>query len=133
MIPRVSLSLVFVKFGHFKIFGERGHVQCSIKWIGANILKRILFAFAPNFYINYLLNQGLYNACEIWGWWRLRCVGLLMDEVLEIGWCLMLEVLGDRVLVLWGGVLVELCEMLLVSMDLLENMRRYLRIGIMMC
>lgn len=48
VVPRVSLSLVFVKFWRFKVFRERGHVQCAVKWVGANILKRIVFTFAPS-------------------------------------------------------------------------------------
>lgn len=68
MVPRVSLSLVFVKFRRLKVLGERGHVQCAIKWIGANVLKGIVFALAPSLHVIYLLDQGLYDVCEIL-WW----------------------------------------------------------------
>jgi len=41
-------------------------------------------------------------------------------------------VLGDHVLILWDGFLILLCKVLLVSMDLLENMRWQFRIGILL-
>jgi len=48
VVPRIALSLVFVKFWRFKVFRERGHVQGAVKRVGTNILKRIVFAFAPS-------------------------------------------------------------------------------------
>jgi len=78
------------------------------------------------------LDQELYNSFEIlWLLWVLY-VHLLVGEMLEMGQDLMVGVCLIEVLVLWVGVWVDWCLMLLMHVELLENMRWYLGIGLML-